>query len=66
MEKVNDKVREIYGLMWSRWNYVAVEGINKIRFVSVLCRKKGKLYKKESFDWFKRVIDTKGESLFEE
>ena len=26
----------------------------------------GKLYKKESFDWFKRVIETQGESLFEE
>lgn len=26
----------------------------------------GKLYKKESFDWFKRVIETQGESLFED
>ena len=26
----------------------------------------GKLYKKESFDWFRRVIDTQGESLFED
>ena len=26
----------------------------------------GKLYKKLSFDWFKNVIETKGESLFED